>query len=363
MDFELRLATLSKLLNNPSAPVQKRLGEELRRVDSILEQSTDYDELEGALKILAVLAPNFHGAVLPALVKFVRSVPARVLTQNGEPIGADRQRYRSASHLIREAIEVPNTVRYIHIEEVVSFLLELSVSADKEVRNKAESQLENFAKFNLHHFSTLGAGPQTAIVEQLAKLDDGQLADNAVAVLRVLRSVLSSSMEGHTSTYHTITFTRGAVPSGAGVAEMRAGTIALLKRMYTLKDAVAYRKSVLSVLNWAARREQQSYDTESAKMLERDALEVIGFMRELVPTEALPLVQTIEHDCYWNYVHAASSGIEAAALAVSDALAQRADYQIYKQLIGFEGIFGQWEKLRDHEEAWDYSNTKRQEAV
>jgi len=363
MDFELRLATLSKLLDNPSAPVQQRLGEELRRVEGILDQSTDYDELDGALKILAVLAPKFHGAVLPVLVKFVRSVPTRVLTQSGEPIGADRQRYRSASQLIREAIEVPSAIRYIHTAEVVSFLLELSRSSDKEVKNKAESQLENLAEFNLHHFNTLGAGPQKVIVEQLAKLDDDDLVLNAVAALRVLSAVLSSSMEGHTSSYQTITISRGSVPSGAGVAEMRADALALLKRMYPLRPAVAYRKSVLSVINSAARREQQSYDAESKRMLDRDALEVLGFMRELVATEALPLVQTIEHDCYWNYVHAASSEIEVAALAVRDELALRSDYQIYKQLIGFEGIFGQWEKLRAHEEAWDYSNTKRQEAV
>lgn len=363
MDFELRLATLSKLLDNPSAPVQQRLSDEFRRVEGILEQSAEYGELEGALKILAVLSPKFHGAVLPVLVKFVRSVSARVLTQSGEPIGIDRRRYRSASQLILEAIEVPSTIRYIHTAEVLSFLLELSRSSDKEVKSKAESELENLAEFNLHHFGTLGAGPQKVIVTELAKLTDPELAENAVAVLRALRSLLSSSMEGHSSTYQTITFSRGAVSSGAGVAEMRANAIALLKRMYPLKAAVAYRKSVLSVINSAARREQQSCDAETDKMLERDALAVLSFMHELVPTEALPLVQTIEHDGYWNYVHAASSGIETAALTVRDAVAQRADYQIYKQLIGFEGIFGQWERLRAHEEAWDYSNTKRQETA
>jgi len=362
MDIDLRLATLYKLLDNPSVSVQTRLGEELRRVEGILERETDYDELEGALKILAVLAQNFHGAVLPTLVNFVQSVQARVLTQAGEPIGTER--HCSASYLIREAIDVPNTVGYAHVEEMVDFLLELSHSRDKEVQNKAQSVLENFAQFNLHHFKTLGAGPQTAIVAQVAKLDDGQLGENAVAVLLVLRAVLSSSMEGQSwTTYKTLTIARGAIPSGAGVAKMRASAIALLKRMYPLKDAVGYRKSVLSALNSATRSERPSSDGESAKMFERDALEVLGLMRGLVGTEALPLVQTIEHDCYWAYVHAASTDIEAAALAVRDAVAQHTEYEVYKQLIGFEGIFGQWEKLRDHEEEWDYSNTKRLEAA
>ena len=363
MDFELRVATLSKLLDNPSAPVEKRLGEEWRHVERILAQGTAYEELEGALKILSVLAPKFHGAVVPILVNFVRSVPTRALTQGGEPINVGRHSHRSASHLIREAIDVLNTVRYAHIEEAVHFLLELSHAAEKEVQDKALSALENFAKFNLHYFSTLGAGPQTAIVAQLNKLNDDSLAVNAVAVLRVLRTVLSSSMEGQTSTYNTVTFTRGAVQSGAGVAEMRASALDLLKRMYPLNAEIAYRKSVLSAMNSAAHRERPSLDAESSKMFERDTLAVLDFLRELVATEALPLVQTIEHDAYWNYFHAASPDIEKAALAVRDALDQRDEYLIYKQLIGFEGIFGEWEKLRSREEEWDYGNTNRQEAA
>lgn len=363
MDFELRLATLSKLLENTSDAVQKRLGEELRRVENVLEQSSDYDELEGALKILAVLAPKFHGAVVPNLFNFVRTVAARTLTQGGEPIPASRARHRSASHLIREAIDVPNSVRYVHLEEVLHFLLELSRAADDEVRNKAQQALEDIAKFNLNYFSTLGAGPQAAIVAHLAKLRDEELLENSGAILRVLRTVLSAAMEGHSWTYKTVTITRGAVQSGAGVAEMRDVAIELLKRMYPLKDAVAYRKSVLSTLNSATHRERQALDTDTMKMFERNALVVLEFLRGLVAAEALPLVQKIEHDTYWDYFHAMSTEIESAALAVRDALALRADYQIYKQLIGFEGIFGQWEKLRRSEDEWDYSNTKRQEAA
>ena len=363
MDIELRLATLSNLLDNQSAAVQERLGAELNRVEGILEESTDYDELEDALKILTVLAPKFHGAVLPVLTNFARSVSTRELTQGGKPIDAERHRHRSATHLIREAIDVPNTVRYVHIEEVVDFLLELSRFTAKEVREKAQSALQDFAQFNLHHFSTVGAGPQMAIVAHLTKLKDGQLVGNAVAVLRVLTAVLSSSMEGHTWTYNTVNIARGAIQSGGGVAEMRASAIALLKRIYPLKDDVDHRTSVLSALNSATRREQPTPDGDSASMFERDALEVLDFMRGLVATEVLPILQKIEHDCYWDYVHAGSSDIETAALAVRDALSQRADYEVYKQLIGFEGIFGRWESLRDHEEEWDYSNTKRLEAA
>jgi hypothetical protein len=98
-------------------------------------------------------------------------------------------------------------------------------------------------------------------------------------------------------------------------------------------------------------------------MFERDAVEVLHFLRDLVHAEALPLVQAIEHQAYWDYFHAATEVARAAALEVRDALASHHEYQIYKQLIGFEGIFGQWEDLTRSEDAWDYSNTKRVAAM
>lgn len=363
MDFELRLATLSKLLDNPSDAVQQRLREEFRRTEKALLESTDYEELEQALRILAVLAPKFHGAVVPTLVAFVRSIGARALTQGGAPLDVERHRYQSASQLIREAIDVPNAVRYAHVEAMVDFLLELSRSTDREVQDKARSALERLASFNLHFFSTLGAGPQAAIVARLNSLKDEALLANAGVVLRVLTTVLSAAMEGETRTYNTITLTRGSVPSEGGVAEMRAAAIELLKRLYSVGCAVAHRKAVLGAFNAATHRERTSTDVESEKMFERDALAVLDFKRQLVATETPWLLQTIEHDAYWSYVHAASPAIEKAALAVRDVLAGRADYQVYKQLIGFEGIFGEWEKLRSREEEWDYSNTKRIEAA
>ena len=363
MDFELRLATLSKLLDNPSDAVQERLREEFRRTEKTLLESADYNELDRALRLLAVLAPKFHGAVVPTLVAFVRSIGERALSQGGEPLGVERRRHQSASHLIREAIDVPNAVCYAHVEATADFLLELSKSTDREIQEKALSALERLASFNLRFFSALGAGPQSAIVARLSGLQDDELMTNVAAALRVLTTVLSAAMQGETRTFNTITFTRGSVPSEGGVSEMRAAAIELLKRLFPLGGTVAHRKAVLRALNAATHREHPSVNADSSKMFERDALAVLHFKRQLVATETPSLLQTIEHDVYWNYVHASSPAIEQAALAVRDALAGRADYQVYKQLIGFEGIFGEWEKLRSGEEEWDYSNTKRLEAA
>jgi hypothetical protein len=129
--------------------------------------------------------------------------------------------------------------------------------------------------------------------------------------------------------------------------------------MYSLRECIQYRKNVLNSLEQAMRRERPAADEATAAMFERDALEVLAFAEGLVATEALPVVQCIEHQAYWNYYHAATPTIAAAALRIRDAIKQHEEYQIYKQLIGFEGIFGQWEDLKRCEAAWDYTNEKR----
>lgn len=363
-NIELRLAALSKLVTANSESVEQRLGEEMARVEQVLLTGTDYDELLNSLKTIAVLTPKFHAAVLPLLTRFVESVPRRTLTIGGEPIQESRLRYRSPGHLIREAIEATTPVRYLHTVALVDFLLALSRSSDTEVAGKARRMFESLMEFDLNVFygeRGLGAQPQIDIVARLARLDDDGLTANADLVLSGLRRALAASMEGHSWTYKAVTISRGSVTSDWGVAPLRAAAIELLKRMYPLSESIGYRRNILSTLGEAMHREQPAVDEPTAAMFERDALEVLAFVEGLVTTEALPLVQFIEHQTFWSYYHAATPSIVAAALKIRNALDQYAEYQIYKQLIGFEGIFGRWEDLRQSDAAWEYTDEKRRE--
>lgn len=363
-NLELRLAALSKLVGIKSAAVDKRLSEEFSRIEGGLQRSTDYDELLEALKTLAVLVPRFHMATLPLLETFVHSVPNRALTQDGSPISGTR--YRSTENLIREAIDVAEKVRYLHTEQVVDFLLEMSRATDKEVKAKADRALESLATFDLDVFygeAALGAAPQARMVTHLAGLQDDALLANANSILQVLGRVLSPIMEGTSWAYHNITIRRGSVASDGGVADMRADAINLAKKIYGLDASVEHRRQVLRTMDAATRREGSVNDDNTSAMFERDAIIVLEFMRDLVATEALPLVQTIEHQAYWDYYHGASQAIKDKALEIRDAVEAHAEYQIFKQLIGFEGIFGNWEELSRSQEAWDYSDNKRREAA
>jgi hypothetical protein len=363
---DLRLAALEKLVETKSPAVERRLSEEFGRAESALRTATDYEELSAALSVLRVLVPRFHMATVPVLETFVRAVPTRPLTLQGEPITGAMRRYRSPQRLIEEAIDVLEKLRYVHTEQVVDLFLELTSYGEPEVRAKAARALDALASFDLDVFygdPPRGAEPQARLVAHLAAMSDESLRGASNLVLRVLDTVLSPTMQGASwTTYTTVTFRRGAVGSDGGVSAMRAEAIDLAKRIYGISPAVDHRRRVLQTLDSATRREGRAGDVDAAAMFERDAIAILEFMRKLVATEALPVVQKIEHQAYWNYYHAAFPTIKEKALEVRDAIAAQGEYQIYKQLIGFEGIFGDWETLRRSDESWEYGDGKRREA-
>ncbi len=366
MTLEIRLAALSQLMDSPSGETDARLDEEFVKAEKTLQQSVDFDELSAALKTLQVLARKYFAVMIPILRSFTSAIVAKSLTHSGEIISKSLRRFQSPSLLIREAIEVAEEVRYLKTEETLEFLLDLSKSSDDDVSKSAQRAVEKLAEFNIKVFygeSGQGAQPQLRVVDYLSKLDKEKLTSNIEVILRTLAAVLSASMQGSSWTYNQVTIHRGTTPASNGVAEARLSAIMLLKKMYFLVDSVRQRKSILQTLNGATRQEVGPRDDETKTMFIRDALEVLNFYYQLVATEALPILQAIEHSSYWDYYHAASSEIEQAALKIRDALDANNEYRIYKLLIGFEGIFGKWEELKRSESAWDYTDNHRYAAA
>lgn len=366
MNLELRLAALSKLIDVISTEADNQLDLEFVKVRQVLQQSVVFDELMAALKTLQVLAPRFHAATVPLAADFARAIGSKSLTHGEGSVSASLSRYQTASVLIRETIEAVERIRYVQTEDALDFFLELSNSDDSEILNDTQRAINRMAEFDIGIFYDLKRGPepQVRIVNHLSKLPPEKLASYCGVILHTLASVLSSAMQGTSSTYDRVVISRGTITSSYGVAEMRADAIALLKKMYFLSNSVGYRKSTLRSMLAATRREAGPVNDDTQKMFVRDALEVATFFQSLIATEAMPLLQVIEHDAYWQfYFHASSSEVESAGLTIRDTLAAHSEYQIYKLLIGFEGIFGKWEDLKRSESAWDYTDNHRHAAA
>jgi hypothetical protein len=366
MDLDLRIAALARLATSEAEDARKLLVKEIEQIEQSLRDDTEFNRLESSLKKLHAIAHRFPARAVNDIAQFLNSLPRRNLTYGDEPFSNYHKKYKTPATLMREAIEVAGAMRYLDTENVLSLLLEMTRRPEDDVRNKALEAMRELAEFNLDIFygrdghGGLGAEPQSRIVAQFSNLTNEELVANSFAVLRTLSDVLSPSMQGTSWTYNAVTISRGVTPALDDVAQMRGAAIELVKRMYSLDVSVSYRKSVLRTMHAATRRENVAErDAQASEMFVRDAINILTFYKTLIPTEALPVVQQIEHDSYWAFYHAATTEVENAALAVEGEVARHREYAIYKTLIGFEGIFGDWQALKQSERAWDFSEEKR----
>ena len=86
-------------------------------------------------------------------------------------------------------------------------------------------------------------------------------------------------------------------------------------------------------------------DKETYKMISQDTVEVLEFFSSLLPTEDMEILQDIEHDSFWiNYHRGNNEDVHKAALAIRDSLDSNNEYWVFKILVGFEGVFEDWEE-------------------
>jgi hypothetical protein len=148
------------------------------------------------------------------------------------------------------------------------------------------------------------------------------------------------------------------------VSEVRRGSIKLLKRLFRAVHSSEERLSTLAALKDATRLDARTPRSEaSLAMYTRDTSRVLAFFRELIDSANLQIVEKIEHYSYWIYAHAINAEIASAARAIETRLATYEDYQIFRALIGFEGIFGDWESWQGKGERYQEIERHRREAA
>jgi hypothetical protein len=86
------------------------------------------------------------------------------------------------------------------------------------------------------------------------------------------------------------------------------------------------------------------YSDDVLDIVSEDTLEVLIFFKKIIPEENLQIVQKIEHDAFWRFRHEPRDDAKTVALEIRDLLADHNEYTIYKDLIGFEGVFEDWEE-------------------
>jgi len=354
VDSATRIKVLGRLAQSRTPAAEEAIGRACAEAFTELLEGSGYDALEFALEVLSTVGFRRSEEAVTALSQFLRSVGNRELQHSKEFSGWGEAltKYRSAYTLMSKAIKVIAGLRYLETPAVTEVLLWASVHSEESVRKAADEAIRALAKYDLSVFygaeddsrRGIGAAPQLAVLNTVESKDEKFLIEHLSGVLKLLEGLLSTSMDSARWSSTAVTLSRAVTPAAGEVPTVRRRSVALLKRIYALVETKRQKLSVIRTLNAAARAESRAgIDKDYADMIAANAQEVLAFFAQIVEREPdFQIVQKIEHDCYWIHYHSPSDEVRSAALAVKAIIDSNSEYTIYKTLIGFEGVFGEW---------------------
>jgi len=352
MDFATRLKVLSRMAKSSSPSAEKLIGHEQGLALNALKTSAGYDQLSEALEVLALLAFRASAEAAPVLEEFMRTVDTRELQYSSEyaELIAQVRTYRNASALICKAIDVLVGLRYLQTAIVTRSLLWASSHLNETVRRAAITALKKVGQYHFEVFagtqtrSGIGATPQLKVLGALDEMGDASVLEHLEGSLALVKAMLSTSIERTVwSSSRELTIMRGATPPTDDVATVRSKCLELLDRLYRLSSDQGAKRSIISAMSSAARPERAvAVDPEYAAMISTNAQAVLGFYRKAISSADLQTIQKIEHSSYWIFRNTLDPLVRAAALEVKAAIETNSEYTVYKTLVGFEGVFGDW---------------------
>jgi hypothetical protein len=370
MDDSLRLKALKRLARSESDKAQTALSNELEKIRTALSEETRYDILETQRLFLEAIMYRLHGPSLDIILEFIERLKDMQLTYHeGSAFDLDSlAKFQNNATLTAKSAQLLANLRYLETPGVFDALIDLSKSADEEVRKQALGGLERLAAFDIFIFygtdgkTGIGSTPQKIIIEKLERFDDVLLEANSTAVESLCGALLSPSMEGTSSNYRELTIHSRAVPASDEVKDVRKRAVELLKKLYGLAGDIQKKISILNSLGSASSTPHTAdYGAEIDQMIASDTIVVLSFFESLVPEEPLQIVQKIEHDAFWDFYNTRNQIVEKACRQIENALERHSEYQIYRDLVGFEGVFGNWRDLKEAREPFSEIQERRKE--
>ncbi|TMP39679.1 hypothetical protein [Pseudoalteromonas rubra] len=258
-------------------------------------------------------------------------------------------KYHTSERIYTKIISLLGRLRYLEQGAVVNILLKFW-EEDSEVRSNVESTLNELAEFNLYAIEYVGFEPQLTLLKTIESFSHKEKLERSSLVLPILEKFLSTDIESHEWNYKTVSIKSMAIPANEAIKTIRNRTVHLFIEMYEVASDVKLKKALISSMNNACRLWSRSKISEDViEIVQDNSIEVLRYWATLIKTEPLDIVQKIEHDAYWNYYHAATDKVKHVALEIESAIKLNVEYQFYRDLVGFDGIFLPWEKETDED--------------
>jgi hypothetical protein len=363
VDSVTRIKVLGRLAQSSTPAADEAIGRACEHAFATLNEGNGYEPLEYSIEVLATVGFRRSKEAVSTLDNFIRSVETRHLMHSNEytSLVDALSKYRNAYTLMSKGIKVLSGLRYLETPSVLETLLWASTHREESVSKDAMSALSDLAEYNLSVYygqgtesgQGVGPAPQLSVIDTLGKKTDDELKSQLRGVLILLEGLLSTSMRSSRWSSTALTISRAATPADEGVLEVRQRSITLLKKLYSIVGTKSLKLSIIGALNAATRVESRAaVDKNYLDMVSENTQVVLTFFAQIAEEADLQIIQKLEHDSYWIHFHNPSEHVRSAALKVKAVIDSNDEYTIYKTLVGFEGIFGEWSNS-NHDETFE----------
>lgn len=347
----LKQKALRSLAHTPGEAAEVSIRREVEKIAAILKGSDSFNELESSLELLDVIAFRAAGRACEVLTEFLGILLDLKLRYEEVPgFSAEAlNRIQNKEALIVKVLKVLEHIRYFEPKTVLDVFLEYSLSQKDSIAKQAQHGLTALAQFELdvvhgtEQWKGLGVSPQSQVLERIESLPSAKKKVYFSGIIEACNQILSPTMQSTSlADYRTVTWTTAAVPPGKSMQAIRERALTLLQELYTITETIAQKRHALRAMNQATRMPHTRSNDQTREMIADNTVVVLKFWASLVPSENLEIVQTIEHDAYWIFYHRTAQRVRDEALKIKTALDEHNEYQIFKLLIGYEGIFREW---------------------
>lgn len=354
MKKDLRNKALKQLARIEGKDAEEVVKKEVKRIESVLQTETRYHLLGEALELLKEIAFRVSGDTITVLENFLnRLIQLEITYEESSAALDDRYReYYDNNALVRETLEVVERIRYHEPKRALRIFLDYSLSDIESVRKQAEQGLSYIAQYDLdifwgggEEFKGVGAAPQLMIIEEIQSFTKEEKEKFLLPINKLCYEMLSPTISGTTWSYKTVTFRTGSIPAAEAIKQVRVQALSILMDLYGLAKDVGQKAAIIASMQQATRTPTLAkYTDDVLSMISDNTVTILDFYKNLIHDEDLQIVQKIEHDTFWFYYHRFDDKIEKASLAVKAGIDSLSEYQIFKILIGFEGVFDEWSK-------------------
>jgi ppGpp synthetase/RelA/SpoT-type nucleotidyltranferase len=333
---------------------------EIEQLENSKNNNERYESLQRIQKLLpyyddvAAIAPELLRACVDAIKK-ARSVDIQPIET---PFGSFEG--HSLEYVVRVALEIIETIRYVDIEVTFRAYCDLYLTASNPAEgDKIIQAVERLADNDFRVWRQVGFGVQDVLQAAVSALSVEDRQRLKPIVLTVCRQCLDSEISGTTWHANSVSLHRGAVQASEEYGAFRGRTLDLLFEMYQESQGEAEKRAIIGVLKEATNFPGDGGGDALTELILLDTKRITEFFTNRVANEPLEIRSTLERHLLFVYrrcdgfvavsrspaIQERARTLAAAILTCRDKLGEDLQYVMFKTLVGYDSVFPpDWEK-------------------